>query len=454
MSAPAPIASEKPGAEPLRAAEFAQLLQTLAPFERRPHLAVAVSGGPDSLALCLLAAGWARAHGGEVTGLTIDHGLRPESAAEAASVQQWLAARGIRDVALRWTGAKPRTGIQAAARRARYGLLTRWCRETGVLHLLLGHHADDQAETVALRLARRSGASGLAGMAAVREVPGLRVLRPLLGVPKARLCATLAVQGQPWLEDPSNRTPAFARARLRMDGQEHHPERLETARAHGQRRRDLDGRLADWLARHARLDPLGFVKLDPACVATAPAEVLRAGLVRCLQTVGGRAYPPRTASLDRLCHDLLDDPAAVARTLGGCRIIGGLAGIVICRERGCIELRPRTLDRRRLLFDDRFMIEFEHMPADLEVAPLGERGWMTRRELAEVANGPVVPRFVGETLPALWRADRLVAVPQLGLATADEARLMIKVRLRPRHPLAGPAFTGSSPLFRPRGCLC
>ena len=99
--------------------------------------------------------------------------------------------RRIEHRILRWTGPKPATGVQAAAREARYALLGAWCRDAGVLHLLLAHHLDDQAETVALRQARQSGPDGLAGMAAVRELKGSRLLRPLLSVPKDRLRATL-----------------------------------------------------------------------------------------------------------------------------------------------------------------------------------------------------------------------------------------------------------------------
>ena len=162
------------------AAEFAGLIERLGPFEQGPRLAVAVSGGPDSLCLCLLAAGWAAARGGVVSALIVDHGLRPEAAAEARQVAAWLRARRIDHHVLRWADVKPATGIQAAAREARYRLLGDWCRAAGILHLLLGHHLDDQAETVALRQARQSGAAGLAGMAAVRELAGLRLLRPFL----------------------------------------------------------------------------------------------------------------------------------------------------------------------------------------------------------------------------------------------------------------------------------
>ena len=228
MGAPVPAAAEAP----LTGEELTALLGALGPFERRPEIAVAVSGGPDSMALAVLVQPWVEDRRGRLTALVVDHGLRAESAAEAASTARRLAALGIESRILRWDGPKPGSGIQAAAREARYRLLCGACRAAGILHLLLAHHAGDQAETIALRAERGSGRRGLAGMPAIREVESLRLLRPLLGVAKARLLATLGQRGIGWVEDPSNRDPRFARSRLRADppahGNEREPETFES----------------------------------------------------------------------------------------------------------------------------------------------------------------------------------------------------------------------------------
>src|SRR5205823_283329 len=149
-------------------------------FEARPVVVVAVSGGPDSLALVILADRWARQRGGVAWALTVDHRLRPESGEEARLVGEWLAARSIAHRVVHWTGAKPASGIQEAARAARYDLLAGWCRSHGCLHLLTAHHREDQAETYLMRRRAGSGLDGLAGMSAMRELPGLRLVRPLL----------------------------------------------------------------------------------------------------------------------------------------------------------------------------------------------------------------------------------------------------------------------------------
>ena len=189
--------------------EFTASMEALGPFEPRPKLAVAVSGGGDSMALAILADQWARDRGGAVTALIVDHALRPGSADEAAMAGRWLKARRIARQVLVWSGPKPGTGRQEAAREARYALLTDWCRSKGVLHLLLAHHLEDQAETLLLRLGRGSGADGLAAMAALAESAALRFCRPLLGTAPARLRAFLEAEGQPWIEDPSNRDPGL-----------------------------------------------------------------------------------------------------------------------------------------------------------------------------------------------------------------------------------------------------
>ncbi len=223
-------------------AEFAAALDRLAAFESAPFVAVGVSGGPDSLALAILADRWARARGGEICALTVDHRLRPESGAEIRRLAGWLSARAIRHKVLVWDEEKPATGIQEAARAARYRLLAGWCREHGCLHLLTAHHRDDQAETHLIRREAGSGADGLAGMSAVRELDCCRILRPLLGVPKARLAAMLDLEGQPFIADPSNRDPAFARGRLRVGAEAASAGDLEAAaRRRGPARRRAGG---------------------------------------------------------------------------------------------------------------------------------------------------------------------------------------------------------------------
>ncbi|OYU15451.1 MAG: tRNA lysidine(34) synthetase TilS [Alphaproteobacteria bacterium PA4] len=184
--------------------------RALGPGDR---LAIAVSGGPDSMALLWLAH---RIWPDRVVALTVDHGLRGESAAEAAMVAQVCADAGIPHMILVWEGPKPAQGVPAAARHARYALLADRCAAQGVPWLLTAHHADDQAETLLMRLARGSGSAGLAGIRAARPLTDtVTLLRPLLAVRRAELAAVLAASGWPSVDDPSNRDPHYTRTHAR-----------------------------------------------------------------------------------------------------------------------------------------------------------------------------------------------------------------------------------------------
>src|SRR5882724_10216496 len=221
---------------PISEAEAAALFGTI---YAAPVLVLAVSGGPDSTALMWLAARLrADLPRPRLVAVTIDHRLRKQSASEALAVRRLAKTLNVEHRTLRWIGRKPKTGIQEAARNARYRLLAEAARDAGAGHVLTAHTLDDQAETVLFRLARGSGISGLRGMTLEASLPSfrgaaqrrarnpypptgvmdsgpgpsgrpgmtdLRLLRPLLPIPKSRLVATLAAARIPFADDPSNR---------------------------------------------------------------------------------------------------------------------------------------------------------------------------------------------------------------------------------------------------------
>ena len=191
-------------------------------LEDLPGLVIAVSGGPDSTALLVLAARWRKRQKRppKLLAVTVDHGLRKEAAAEAVAVKRLARKLGVPHRILRWRGKKPKTGLPEAARAARYGLLAAAAMRAGYGHVLTAHTLDDQAETVLFRLARGSGLVGLAGMAPAVPLPipggsAIFLVRPFLHVPKSRLIATLEAARIAYSEDPTNRDPHFTRARLR-----------------------------------------------------------------------------------------------------------------------------------------------------------------------------------------------------------------------------------------------
>jgi tRNA(Ile)-lysidine synthase len=191
------------GETPIGAAEAEGLLASLA---RHRHVLLAVSGGPDSTALMLLAARHAAASL-TIGVATVDHGLRPGSALDAEAVVKVGRSLGLDPVVLRWEGPKPTGAIQEKAREARYALLAAHATAIGATAVVTAHHADDQAETVLMRLVRGSGPAGLAAMRPDASLGAVRLLRPLLPVDKARLVATVRAAGLPVLNDPMNSDP-------------------------------------------------------------------------------------------------------------------------------------------------------------------------------------------------------------------------------------------------------
>jgi tRNA(Ile)-lysidine synthase len=188
-----------------------------ADWKAAPALVLAVSGGPDSIALMWLAARWRRAlaRGPRLVAVTVDHGLRAEAAAEAREVKRLARTLELEHRTLRWTGPKPKAGLPAAARSARYRLLAKAARQSGATHILTAHTRDDQAETLLMRLLRGSGIAGLAAMARESERDGVLLARPLLDVSKSQLIATLDKAKLGFADDPTNRDPRFTRPRLR-----------------------------------------------------------------------------------------------------------------------------------------------------------------------------------------------------------------------------------------------
>ncbi len=380
----------------------------LGPFEKSPQIAVAVSGGRDSLALALLAHDWIGAHGGSLTALIVDHRLRADSQDEARHVAALLQGRGVSAEILSWTGAKPETGRSEAARAARYDLLQARCRALGIVHLLLGHQADDQAETVLLRLADSSGPEGLAGMASVVERAHLRLLRPLLGIGRDRLAATVLAHGLAWVDDPSNQSDDYARVLVRRSLRADTRAALgDIAARSAMLRQALAGRLAVLAVELVCVDPRGFAWLDRDGFACLPETIARRLLARLASTFGGRHYPARNTGLTGAIALLNEGRGAVA---GGCRFILRGKRLLVCREAGAISQSLRALPGRPMLWDRRYCLT---PPADLQseavVEKLGPAG-----RLQALQNGLTtlrrLPAPVAEALPGLWRGRELAAV--------------------------------------------
>lgn len=330
------------------------LAERFAPLADARGAVLAVSGGPDSIALMLLVHAWLQQAGAvvRVSVATVDHGLRPDSRREAEAVAIAAGSLGFTHQLLEWQGAKPVTRLQERARNARYELLFRHARDIGADYVVTAHHADDQAETILFRLLRGSGIAGLAGMPQVASRGGLTHLRPLLDCPKSVLIAHCETSGQPFIRDPSNENLAFARARLRNLAPTLAEEGLDRAALLrlGRRAARADLALEVCVAkRRVNLPALrgeGFFQAPIDTLQTEPAEILSRLIekeIQALSTGPGRGLA-RPLRLDRL-ETLTDKLQTALRERKSWR--GSLAGMALALDRAANLTICREKPRRR-----------------------------------------------------------------------------------------------------------
>lgn len=402
----------------------------LGPFEATPTLAVAVSGGADSTALGLLARDWVCARGGTAVALIVDHRLRPDSTAEANTVAGRLRSLGILPEILTLHDLSPGGALAERARIRRYQALLDRCRARGWRHLLLGHHAGDQVETVAMRVLRGSRNEGLAGMSALRVSQGVRLLRPLLAAHPSQLRHLLAERGVAWVEDPSNRNPRALRNRLRM-GLADRPWQafLRAIAAAGAARAAEEAAIAGILAERAVVYAEGYARLMPGPLPPG-------ALAQLLAAIAGAAYPPDP---DRVAA-LAAHPGPA--TLHGARIMpaGRLGpGWLVVREEAAIAAPVPAA--QETCWDSRFRLTFS--------APPPPSGWIGRlgEDAARFRRRSDLPSAVLRTLPALRIGKTVAAVPHLGYGcTVND--LVMTATFAPPRPLDGPPFLPAIPDLR------
>jgi tRNA(Ile)-lysidine synthase len=372
-------------------------------------LAVAVSGGADSLALLLLAHAWAQHNGERIIALTVDHGLRPHSKNEAHQVHKWAQERGIAHFIVEWTGEKPNARLQEKAREARYQLLTQWCKEHQISTLLLGHHSQDQEETFWLRLSSGSGLDGLSSIKRQIVRDEITFIRPLLGFSKERLKATLLAENQQWIEDPSNHSSQFFRGRLR--------DFLETEGLSHQRLLNTIEKLqvdADFIHEvlqkaiqtTVKVCEEGYLTLQKKSFESLHPALAKRLLPFVMQWFSGAQYSPRSTQVNAILEKLKgSDPF----TAGGIYWFQRQEEILLIREISAIkEKLPLSQLQENTLWDHRFWIDPEIkkiVSRETMLAPLGKVVGL-KKEISSL-----IPACVWPTLPALWVKGNVVSIP-------------------------------------------
>jgi len=397
------------------------LTEVRAQFHAAPpaRLGIAVSGGGDSVALMHILSRCFEPGSVELFAATVDHGLRAEAAQEAEAVDKLATKLGIRHTTLKWEGWDKSGNLQDQARRARYQLLADWAKSNEIAILALGHTADDQAETVLMRLSRSSGVTGLSAMPVRRTVWGVTVFRPLLGITRAELRAYLQKHDMQWLDDPSNTDLRFDRIKMRQALEVLEPLGL-TARALADVALNMSQarEALDWYSFLAARDSVtihgGDVVLDLQKFRTLPDEIARRLLVRVIVWIGGADYAPRRATLVAALNAVrMGKPV----TLAGCRAFRQGQRMWICREFNAVRRNRCASDA---VWDGRWRLRHATDQAKYELRPLGRRGLMHCPNWRDTGH----PHAALTASPSVWHGDDLVAAPLAGMANGWHAELV------------------------------
>jgi len=380
------------------------------------RIGVAVSGGGDSMALLHLLAGICAQTGAELCAATVDHGLRPEAADEAAFVARACAALGIAHTRLHWSGWHGAGNLQAEARAARYRLLAGWARENALDCVALGHTRDDIAETFLMRLARQAGVDGLAAMRARISRDGACFVRPLLGASRDDLRGYLTRHGLTWCDDPSNDDRAYDRVRARAALQALAPLGLGAEALAGVASNIAAASQSLKAQARARASEIaqtkaGAVVFDAEALAGTDPELSRRLLVGALKWVSGADYAPRRAAVAELEAALA---AGKRHTLNGCLVHSHRGATWVQREPAALAGVTAPLGA---LWDGRWRLSGPG-GAGLELRALGDGlsacpDWRARG----------LPRLALMATPAVWQGDRLVSAPLAGLAAGYWAEI-------------------------------
>jgi tRNA(Ile)-lysidine synthase len=370
------------------------------------RLGIAISGGGDSMALLHLCSRWSLQTGHEIAAVTVDHGLRPESRAEARGVAQFCETLQIKHDILIWSGAGE-GNIPAAARDARYALMADWAQANGVGVIALGHTSDDGAENFVMRLGRAAGLDGLAAMQDKFTRNGVRWLRPLTHHSRACLRDYLRRHDIGWVDDPSNDDPRYTRTKARAALRALEPLGIgadsiaHSANALRQSREALAHYTRIEAAAHLR-EEAGDIVIPQRISPAIPADIERRLFVAAVHWVGSNPYPPRKSGAGALAEALMHRPRL---TVAGCLVIRHKGIFRITREYNSVKNYCGPTDA---VWDNRWRLTGPHAP-DLEVRALGE-GLRSLPEWRETG----LPRPTLMASPAVWRGETLVAAPLAG----------------------------------------
>lgn len=303
---------------------------------------VAVSGGADSLALTYLLSSWAKINAKNIIAITVEHGLREDSLAEAEYVSELMKKENIEHHILKWDGKKPEANIEDIAREVRYSLLIEFCKSRNIENIFVGHHKYDQVETFLMRLQRGSGLDGLSSMEEVSSREDINIIRPLLSLKPELFKQYLNSKNIEWKEDYSNQDEKFLRVKIRKN-----MDILSTlgissdkiykaAKALSSTKDFIEEEVSKFCKNNIEFVSPFVAKIDFDVIREAHREMLFRVLSNLIKKIGDSKYIPRADDVLRICSSIKKGEKQ-SRTLGGCEILFSENNIFIFPELGVIE---------------------------------------------------------------------------------------------------------------------
>ena len=344
---------------------FFKVMDTLGPYEKNPHLAVAVSGGSDSLCLAILAQEWANNRGGKITALIVDHGLRKNSGKECKETQNILKKRKIFSHCFKWKLSKiPKKGVQEKAREFRYNIFEDWCFKKNIVHLLVAHHFEDQKETFLMRLNNNSNIYGLACMPKILFKKKIRILRPLLDLKKKEIIKYLKEKKVNWIEDPTNVSSKYSRNRLRkilpkLEKKGLTDNKLKKILKRAQKeRKKIENKLADWLNKYVDINSLGYALINFSSLKLLNKDDFIFIFSRILNMISGSFYVPKSKYVYNFYKKIKSNETINHSNLGGCHIFFFKERLYVCREIFKKDRKQKiNFQFNKIVWDNRFEIE-------------------------------------------------------------------------------------------------
>ena len=396
--------------------KFEDFLKTNKNIIKNKNIGIAISGGPDSIALTLLLNKFKNKYSYKLIAFTVDHQLRKESNQEAKNVKNLMEKFSIKHITLEWQNSKPNTKILELARIARYNLLAESSNINKINVMMLGHHLDDQIETFIIRLEANSGLNGLACMSELSKIKtdfgNLNILRPLLPFKKQDLINICKEKQMKWNEDPTNYNLKYKRVRVRkiLLNSNLHKDFKPVIDVYNKLKSNFDNILIYIIKNHIIFNKIGICQIDEKKFQKLPNLIKEKILIILIKIIGGKKYPRKTSNIKHLINKLSKKEKIYA-TLGGVYIVKNKNKITLLRQFDST-VKNIPIKSKKIIWDRRFIVENFSEISNLYIGPLTEKDYLNMIKLKKIIR-PKLPFYAIKTIPTVRVLDEIVSIPHL-----------------------------------------